>query len=100
MHRGIEEAGRTEEGNGVLLDRFSCRLRLVADEPVSDVDVILQVLSGGVLVQDRADGDAEIRVLGQLLSPVVESVDIGEGDNLAALQDQKPVVDARLSSGS
>lgn len=99
VHRGVEEAGGTEEGDGVLLDRFSCWLRFVADEPVGDVDVVLQVLGGGVLVQDRADGDAEIRVLGQLLGPVVESVDVGEGDDLAAFQDQEPVVDAGLAAG-
>ena len=99
MHRGVEEAGGTKEGDAVFLDRFSCRLRLVADEPVGDVDVVLKVLGGGVLVQDRADGDAEFRVLGQFLGPVIESVDVGEGDDLAALQDQEPVVDARLAAG-
>ena len=99
MHRGVEEAGGAEEGDGVFLDRFSCRLRFVADEPVGDVDVVLQVLGGGVLVQDRADGDAEVRVLGQLLGPVVESVDVGEGNDLAAFQDQEPVVDAGLAAG-
>lgn len=61
VHRGVKEAGGAEEGDGVFLDRFSCRLRLVADEPVGDVDVILQVFGGGVLVQDRADCDGDAR---------------------------------------
>ena len=99
VHGGVKEAGGAEEGDGVFLDRFSCWLRLVTDEPVSDVDVVLQILGGGVLVQDRADGDAEFWVLGQLFGPVLESIDVGEGDDLTALQDQQPVVDARLAAG-
>ena len=71
----------------------------VADEPVGDVDVVLQVFGGGVLVQDWADGDAEFRISGQLLGPVLESVNVGEGDDLAAFQDQEPVIDAGLAAG-
>lgn len=99
VNGGVEETSGAEEGDGVFLDRFTCRLRLVADEPVGDVDVVLKVLGDGVLVQNRADGDAEIRILGQLLGPVVESVYVGEGDDLAALQDQEPVIDAGLAAG-
>lgn len=99
VNGGVEETSGAEEGDGVFLDRFSCRLRLVADEPVGDVNVILQVFCSGVLVQDRADGDAEVRVLGQLLGPVVESVDVGEGNDLAAFQDQEAVVDAGFAAG-
>ena len=39
-----------EEGNAVFLDWFSHWLRLVADEPVGDVDVILQVFRCRVLL--------------------------------------------------
>ena len=99
VHGGVQEAGGAEEGDGVFLDRFSCWLRLVTDEPVSDVDVVLQILGGGVLVQDRADGDAEFWVLGQLFGPVLESIDVGESDDLAAHQDQEPVIDAGFAAG-
>ena len=44
VQRGVKKAGGTEEGDGVFLDRFSCRLRLVADESVGDINVCLPLL--------------------------------------------------------
>lgn len=87
-----------QEVYAVFLDRFPGRVQLVADEPVGDIDVRLQVFSRGVLVQDGADGDAELGVSGQLCGPVLESVNVGEGYDLTSLQYQQSVIDARLSA--
>ena len=99
MHGGVEEAGGAEEGDAVRWRYFAVLRMTIADKPVGDVDVVLQVLGGGVLIQNRADGDAQVRIPGQLLGPVLEAVDVGEGDDLAALQDQEPVIDAGLAAG-
>lgn len=79
--------------------RFLRRVDFVADEPVGDVDMCLQVFRRCVLLQEGADGDAQLRVLGQLGGPVLEAVDIGEGDDLTTLQHQRPVVDTGLATG-
>ena len=81
------------------LDRFLRRVELVADEPVGDVDVCLQVFGRCVLLQDGTDGDAQLRVLGQLGGPVLEAIDVGEGDDLTTLQHQQPVIDTGLATG-
>ncbi len=46
----VNVPGGLEEGDAVFLGRFPCGLRLVADEPVGDVDVILQVFRCRVLL--------------------------------------------------
>ena len=60
----------------------------------------LQVFSCGVLLQDGADSDAQLGVLGQLLGPFLEAVDVRESDDLTTLQHQQPVIDTRLATGS
>ena len=71
----------------------------IPDEPVGDVDVSLQVFCRRVLLQDGADGDAQLRILGQLLGPFLEAVDVREGDDLTTLQHEQPVIDTRLAAG-
>ena len=83
----------------MFLDRFLWRVQFVADEPVGDVDVRLQVFGCCVLLQDGADGDAQLRVLGQLGGPVLEAVYVGESDDLTTMQHQQPDVDTRLAAG-
>lgn len=70
-----------------------------SDEPVGDVDMCVQVFRRGILLENRADCDAEIWIFRQLLGPFPETVDVREGDDLPAFQDLEPVVDAGLSSG-
>ena len=82
----------------MFLDRFGCWLCLIPDEPVSDIDVGGEVFGGGVLLEDGADGDAELGVFGELLGPFLEAVDVGEGDDFASFQDQEAVVDAGLAA--
>lgn len=41
----ITELGGFEEGDAVLLDWFARRLRFPSEEPVGNVDVILQIFS-------------------------------------------------------
>lgn len=86
----------------MFLDRFLGRVKFVADEPVGDVDVHLQVFCRCVLLQDGADGDAELRVLGQFGGPVLEAIDVGEGDvrpcntsSRSLIQDLPPVASQR-----
>lgn len=88
---GVEEAGGTEEDGGMGCSGGARDGIVGADEPVGDVDVVGPIFRGGVLLEDGADGDAEGRVAGQLLGPVVEGVDVGEGDDLSAGEDGEAV---------
>ena len=83
----------------MLLHRLRHRLAPGADEPVGDVDVVGEVFGGGVLLEDGADGDVEGRIFCQLLDPFLIAIDIGEGDDLVAGEDQEAVVDAGFAAG-
>lgn len=72
---------------------------VVPEQPVGDIDVGLTVGSGGVLLQDRRDGHAQFRILGQLLQPFIVAIDIREGNHFPALQDQESVIDLGLAAG-
>lgn len=71
----------------------------VAQQPVGDIDMSIAVLLGGILLQDRRDGDSQLRILRELALPLIIAVDIREGHNLATLQHQQPVVDLGLAAG-
>ncbi len=99
-----------EESDGGFLRRLCHRLAPCADEPVGDVDVGGKVFGGGVLLEDGTDGDVEIpgqarndgvrgRVLRQLLDPFLIAIDIGEGHDFVAGEDQEAVVDAGFATG-
>jgi len=100
VHGGVKESGGAKEGSGMAR---RCPIRsgmTTTNQPVGDVDVVGQVFGGGVLLKNGADGDVEIRVAGQLLGPVVESVDVGEGDDLPAGEDGQAVgVELRFAAG-
>ena len=83
----------------MLLDRLRHRLAPGTDEPVGDVDMVGKVLRGCVLLEDGADGDVEGRILGQLLDPFLIAIDIWEGDDFVAGEDQEAVVDAGFAAG-
>ena len=67
--------------------------RVLADEPIGDVDVVGYIFWGGVLLEDGADGYLQLRICSQLLGPDFEAVDVGEGDDLPPLQDQEFVAE-------
>ncbi len=77
-----------------------CRRRPehVAQQPVGDIDMGIAVLLGGILLQDRRDGDSQLRIFRELALPLIIAVDVREGHNLAALQHQQPVVDLGLAA--
>ena len=88
-----------EESDGGFLRRLGHRLAPCTDEPVGDVDVGFHVFGGGALLQEGADGDVELWVLGQFLGPLLVAIDIGERHDLPVGQDQEPFVDAGLAAG-
>ena len=83
----------------MLLDWLTGWAEPVADEPVGNVDVGGQIFGRGVLLEQGTDSDAQLRELRQSGRPVLESVNVGEGDDLPALQNQQPVIDAGLAAG-
>ena len=56
----------------------------------------IAVFLGGILLQDRRDGDSQLRILRELALPLIIAVDVRESHDRPALQDQKPVVDTGL----
>ena len=59
----------------------------------------LQVLPGGILLQHRRDGDSQLRIIRQLLLPLIIPVHIRKRHNLAALQHQQPLIDLGFPAG-
>ncbi len=78
------------EGFGVLLP---------SDEPVGDVDVGLEIVGGGVLLEDAGDRDVEAGEAFDLLAPGRVAIDIGERDDITAGQDVEAVVELTLAAG-
>ena len=74
-------------------------LLLPADENVGDVGSRVEFLLGCVLLKVVGDGDVQVGALGSFLTPLVVGIDIGECDDLAAVEDLYPVVESRLSAG-
>lgn len=95
----IKELCRQQVFPAVLLAAFTSRAELLPDEPVSDIDVDLNVLGGGIPLQNGAHGHVEVRELRQLLNQGGVAIDIRIGHNLPALQHQQPLVDHGLAAG-
>ena len=107
----VEDGG---EGLGCPVWRFRVKpgmtTKVLPDQPIGDVDVVFDVFRRGVLLEDGADGDVEMPgreipgqagndVIGKLLGPELEAVDVGEGDDLPPLQDQEFVAELGFTAG-
>lgn len=94
-----DEFGRLQEFLVPFIGLCRRRPEHVAQQPVGDIDMGIAVLLGGILLQDRRDGDSQLRIFRELALPLIVAVDVREGNNLAALQHQQPVVDLGLTAG-
>ena len=70
-----------------------------ADEPVGNVDVVLAVFGGAVLLEEVGHLDAQVREFRGFLAPGVVAVNVREGCDGPALQDVEPGVELGLSAG-
>lgn len=74
-------------------------LLLSADENIGDVGPRIEFLLGCVLLEVVGESDVQVGALGGFLAPLVVGIDIGECDDLAAVEDLYPVVESGLSAG-
>ena len=74
-------------------------LLLPADEEVGDVGTAAEFLFSGILLEIVGDGDVQVRTFPGLFAPLVVGVHVGEGYDLAAVEDLNAVVEAGLSAG-
>jgi len=70
-----------------------------ADEPVGDVDVVLSVFGGAVLLEEVGHLDAQVGEFCGFLAPGVVAVNVREGGDGTALQDVQTGVELGLSAG-
>ena len=94
-----DELGRLQEFLVPFIGLCRRRPEHVAQQPVGDIDMGIAVFLGGILLQDRRDGDSQLRILRELALPLIIAVDVRKGHNLAALQHQQPVVDLGFAAG-
>ena len=94
-----DELGRLQEFLVPFIGLRRRRPEHVAQEPVGDIDMGIAVFLGGILLQNRRNGDSQLRILRELALPLIIAVDVREGHNLATLQHQQPVVDLGLAAG-
>ena len=95
----IQEPGSTEKGARMTTERFFATLRMTADEPIGDIDVSCEVFRGGDLLQEWRDGDVVTRELAQLLTPLLEAVHVGPGDDLTAFENVQAIVEPGFAAG-
>lgn len=70
-----------------------------ADEPVGNVDVVLAVFGGAVLLEEVGHFDAQIGEFRGFLAPGVVAVNVREGGDGTALQDIEPGVELGFPAG-
>ena len=68
------------------------------DEPVGDVYVRFAFLLGGSLLEIVRHGDMQVWTLGSLIHPDIIAIDIGEGENLAALEYLNSVIELTFAA--
>ena len=79
-----DELGRLQEFLVPFIGLCRRRPEHVAQQPVGDIDMGIAVFLGGILLQDRRDGDSQLRILRKLALPLIIAVDVREGHDLAA----------------
>lgn len=93
-----EELRRFQEGHAVLLHRLPGGTELIPDELFGYVDMGLNILTGSILLHDGIDTDVQLRIFRQLPGLVVITVNVRERNDLAAFQDQQPVIDGGFAA--